>query len=274
MNIFKAFILGIIQGLTEFIPVSSTAHLLIGQELLSVPASQEIFAFLVIIQTGTILSLIVYFRNDLWRILISFIHHLKDIQQFKQMPFDARLGWYIIIATLPALFGGYLLRDALEILFNKPFLGASIRLLTAALIMFLGEIIGRNDRKLDSINWKDGLFIGIMQIIAVFPGASRSGTTISAGLFRKFERPSAARFAFLISVPVMLAAGGFEILNLFSIGGVSNILPYLVVGLISSAVVGWFAVRWLLGYLNNHSLLPFAAYCLVIGLMCLIWSIL
>ena len=274
MNFIQAFILGVIQGLTEFIPVSSTAHLLIGQELLRIPASEEVFAFLVIIQTGTILSLIIYFRDDLWNILKSFFVHLKDIKHFKSMPYDARLGWYIIIATIPALIGGYFLRDALENLFNKPFLGAAIRLITAAIIMVLGEMLGRYGKTLESVNWKDSLFIGMMQIIAVFPGASRSGTTISAGLLRKFDRPSAARFAFLISIPVMLAAGGYEILQFIGSGGISNYLPSLVIGFIVSAVVGWFAVRWLLGYLSKHSLIPFAIYCLVVGLVCFAWSIL
>jgi undecaprenyl-diphosphatase len=273
MNYLQALILGVIQGLTEFIPVSSTAHLLIGQEILKIPASEKIFAFLVIIQTGTILSLIIYFRNDLWNIIKSFFIHLKDIKQFNLMPYDARLGWYIIIATIPALIGGYLLRDALENLFTNPFLGASIRLITAAFIMFLGEYLGSSLRTLESINWKDGLFVGLMQIIAVFPGASRSGTTISAGLMRKFDRPSAARFAFLISIPVMLAAGGYEILKFMGSGGISIILPSLFIGFITSAIVGWFAVRWLLGFLSSHSLKPFAIYCLILGFICLGWSI-
>ena len=273
MNFTQALILGVIQGLTEFIPVSSTAHLLIGQELLKIPASEEIFAFLVIIQTGTILSLIIYFRNDLWNILKSFFIHLKDIKRFNSMPYDSRLGWYIIIATIPALIGGYFLRNILKELFNKPFIGAAIRLFTAAFIMVMGEILGRNSRTLESVNWKDSLFVGIMQVIAVFPGASRSGTTISAGLLRKFDRPSAARFAFLISIPVMLAAGGYEILQFIGSGGISNYLPSLMIGFITSAVVGWFAVRWLLGYLSKHSLIPFAIYCLVVGLVCFAWSI-
>ncbi|MFC2064926.1 undecaprenyl-diphosphatase UppP [Chloroflexota bacterium] len=273
MNYIQALILGVIQGLTEFIPVSSTAHLLIGQELLRIPASEEIFAFLIIIQTGTILSLIIYFRDDLWKIIKSFFLHLKDIKQFNIMPNDARLAWYIILATIPALIGGYFLRDALGNLFNKPFLGAGIRLITASVIMATGEFLGKYRRTLESVNWKDALIVGIMQIIAVFPGASRSGTTISAGLLRNFDRQSAARFAFLISVPVMLAAGGFEMMQLFGSGDISHILPFLAIGFVSSAVVGWFAVRWLLGYLSKHSLIPFAVYCLVAGLTCFIWSI-
>jgi len=273
MNFYHALILGVIQGLTEFIPVSSTAHLLIGQELLKIQASEEVFAFLVIIQTGTILSLIVFFRSDLWSIVKSLFIHLKDLKHFDSMPFEARMGWYIVIATIPALLGGFLLHNALEDLFSQPFIGASIRLITAATIMTLGEFLGNSNRTLDSINWKDSLFIGIMQIIAIFPGASRSGTTISAGLMRKFDRPSAARFAFLISVPVMLAAGGYEIMKFLGSGGFSSILPSLVIGFITSAVVGWFAVRWLLGFLSNHSLKPFAIYCLVLGLVCLAISI-
>ena len=273
MTIFQAITLGVIQGLTEFIPVSSTAHLLIGQELLRIPSSHEIFAFLVIIQTGTILSLVIYFRSDLWKILRAFTSHIKDFKQIRSIPFEAQLGWYIILATIPALIAGYLLRDALEELFSKPFLGASIRLLAAAVIMVLGELLGKHSRKLDSLNWKDGLFVGLMQVIAVFPGASRSGTTISAGLLRNLDRSSAARFAFLISVPVMLAAGGYEILQLIGLEGISSYIPSLIIGFLTSAIVGWFAVRWLIGYLSKHSLYPFALYCLIIGLGCFAWSI-
>lgn len=274
MNPLQALILGIVQGLTEFIPVSSTAHLLIGQELLKIPSSHEIFAFLVIIQTGTILSLIIFFRKDFGKILRSFLSHIQDFKHISSIPVEAQLGWYIILATIPTLIGGYLLRDALEDLFSQPFLGASIRLLAAAIIMFSGETIGKYTRHLETITWKDGLFVGLMQVIAVFPGASRSGTTISAGLMRNLDRSSAARFAFLISVPVMLAAGGYEIIQLIGIDNLSNYLPSLFTGFLTSAVVGWFAVRWLVGYLSKHSLYPFSIYCLIIGLGCLVWSFL
>ena len=120
------------------------------------------------------------------------------------------------------------------------------------------------------MTWLDALVVGLFQVLAVFPGASRSGSTISGGMFRGFDRPSAARFAFLISVPVMLAAGAYEMLDVMSMPDLSSFLPPLMVGFVTAAVVGWFAIRWLLAYLNRCSLYVFAAYCAVVGALCLI----
>lgn len=274
MNFIQALILGIIQGLTEFLPVSSTAHLLIGQKLLDIPSNDATFSFLVIIQLGTILSLMIYFRSELWNIIQAVLSNLKKIAKFQSLPFDARLGWYILLATIPALIAGLLFKDLLKKLFVNPFLEASIRLLSAAILMVLGEKLGNHTRDLKSIDSKDGIFIGLMQVIAVFPGASRSGTTISAGLLRNLDRPSAAKFSFLMSVPVMLAAGLYESINLFNNPFISQILPSIIVGFIAATVVGWFAVRWFMGYLSKNSLYKFAIYCFSIGLICLIFSIL
>jgi undecaprenyl-diphosphatase len=273
MKLFQALILGVIQGLTEFLPVSSTAHLLIGQKLLGIPANDSVFSFLVIIQLGTILSLIIYFRSDLWKIALSLLTNLKRLKNFHSLPLDARLGWYIILATVPALIAGLLFKDMLEKLFANQFLEASIRLLTAAFLMILAEKLGKHSRSLESITWKDGIIIGLMQVIAVFPGASRSGTTISAGLLRNFDRPSAAKFSFLMSVPVMVAAGAYETIKLFQNPGISQILPSILIGFIAATLVGWLAVRWFMGYLSKNSLYKFAFYCLTIGLLCLIISI-
>jgi undecaprenyl-diphosphatase len=272
MNPIQAILLGVIQGLTEFLPVSSTAHLLIGQKLLGIPSSAAIFSFLTIIQLGTLLSLIVYFRSDLWKIILAALSNLRGLKEFSGLPFDARLGWLIVIATVPALIAGVLLKDLVQQLFANPLLEASIRLLTVSVIMALAELIGKHSRKLDSMTWFDSLFIGLLQIIAVFPGSSRSGTTISAGLMRNFDRPSAARFAFLMSVPVMLAAGAYESLSLIKIPGLAQLLPSLLIGFVVAALVGWVAIRWFMGYLNKHSLHPFAVYCLVVGLICLFFT--
>jgi undecaprenyl-diphosphatase len=266
MNISHAFLLGIIQGLTEFIPVSSTAHLLIGQQLLGIPSSDNMFSFLVIVQLGTIVSLVVYFWKDL----------LKLVKAFFAKPFstqDNKLGWYIIIATIPALLAGYLLKSAVEALFKTPLLEAAIRLLITAIVLALAEWLGKRNRLLEKMTWLDALLIGIAQVLAIFPGASRSGTTISTGMARGLDRPSAARFAFLMSVPVMLAAGGYQILDVLKMSNLSSFLPVLAIGFVIAAIVGWLAVRWLLGYLIKHSLYLFAAYCAVIGAASLVFAL-
>ena len=263
MTIFHAFILGIIQGLTEFIPVSSTAHLLIGQQLFNIPADNTMFSFLVIIQLGTLISLFAFY----WKDLLSIVKATFDIR--RSTP-ERNLGIYIMVATIPALLVGYLLRDAVGVLFETPLLQASIRLFSAAILLTLAELLTRKNRTLESMTWLDALIIGLFQIIAVFPGASRSGSTISAGLFRGFDRVSAARFAFLMSVPVMLAAGGYEMLDVIQMPNLSQFLPLLAVGFVTAAVVGWFAIKWLIDYLSKRSLYVFAGYCAIVGTICFV----
>ena len=258
MTIIHAFLLGIIQGLTEFIPVSSTAHLLIGQKLLGVPADDATVSFLVIVQLGTIVSLIIFYGKDLLHLVTAFFARPFSTQENK-------LAWYIIIATIPALVAGYLLKDAIETLLKQPMLEASIRLFLAAILLTLAESLTRKNRSLESMTWLDALIVGLFQVIAVFPGASRSGSTIAGGMFRSFDRPSAARFAFLMSVPVMLAAGGFETLDVLKMPDLGQFISLLAVGFITAAIVGWFTIKWLIDYLSKHSLYVFAAYCAVIG---------
>jgi undecaprenyl-diphosphatase len=223
------------------------------------------FSFLVLVQIGTIVSLLIYFWNELLTILIETLQNLGGLRDFKSLPENAKMGWYILIATIPALLAGYLLKDAVEALFRLPLLQASIRLFAAAILLTLAEWLTKKDRQLESMTWLDALVVGLFQIIAVFPGASRSGSTISGGMFRNFDRPSAARFAFLMSVPVMLAAGAYELLDVVRMPGLAEFLPALTVGFITAAVVGWLAVRWLLHYLAGHSLYIFSAYCAIVG---------
>jgi undecaprenyl-diphosphatase len=268
MTLFYAFLLGIIQGLTEFIPVSSTAHLLIGQTLLGLPADSAMFSFLVIVQLGTLVSLFIFYWQDLLKIAQAVLRFLPSITKPRNtwnLTPDTWLGLYILLATIPALLAGYLLRDAVETLFRQPLLQAATRLFSAAILLTLAESLTKKNRQLDSMTWLDALIVGLFQIIAVFPGASRSGSTISGGMFRGFDRPSAARFAFLMSVPVMLAAGTYELLDVLQMPGLGAFLPPLAVGFVSAAIVGWFAIRWLITYLGRHSLYVFAVYCAIVG---------
>jgi undecaprenyl-diphosphatase len=153
----------------------------------------------------------------------------------------------------------------------NPPIEASIRLFTAA-FDDSGGVFWETHAIPDNMNWIDALFIGVMQILSVFPGASRSGTTISAGLFRGFDRPSAARFAFLMSVPVMVAAGLYEFIDVIKMPDLTSFLPVLAVGFITAAVVGWLAIKWLMNYLSQHSLYIFAGYCAVMGSLVLIYG--
>lgn len=272
MTLLQALLLGIIQGLTEFIPVSSTAHLLIGQILLGLPAGPAMFSFLVIVQLGTLVSLFVFYWQDLLKIAQAVLQFLPSIPKGRDawnLTSDTLLGFYILLATVPALLAGYLLRDAVETFFRQPLLQAATRLFSAAILLALAETLTQKKRKLEAMTWPDALVIGLFQILAVFPGASRSGSTISGGMLRGFDRPAAARFAFLMSVPVMLAAGAYELLDVLQMPDLSGFLLPLGVGFVSATVFGWLAIRWLIGYLSKRSLYVFAIYCAAAGILSL-----
>jgi len=271
MTLIHALLLGIIQGLTEFIPVSSTAHLLIGQALLNIPSGDKIFSFNVIIQLGTVLAMLIFFWKDLWSILQAFflgIWHKKPFETH-----DSLVGWLVIVATIPALVVGFLLKDVMEKLFSNPILIAAIRLLITAGLLGVVEYLGTHKRKLESVSWMDAIVIGFFQVLAIFPGASRSGSTIAGGLLRGFDRPSAARMAFLMSAPILTAAGAYEALKVIQMPGTREFLPFLAVGFITAGIVGWFALRWLMKFLRDHSIYLFAGYCAVVGMICLAFSL-
>jgi undecaprenyl-diphosphatase len=268
MNLFHAFLLGIIQGLTEFIPVSSTAHLLIAEKILNVPSDDKTFAFSVIIQLGTVFALLVFFWKDIWKIAKAFFLGIKHRKPYENL--DARLGWLVIIATIPALIVGFLMKDVLQGMFEDPLLLAAVRLLVTSILLFFVEYFDRRTRTLESATWLDALSVGLFQILSLFPGASRSGTTIAGGMVRGFDRPSAARFAFLMSGPILLAAGAYQILKVIEMTGTRDLLPYLIVGFVTAAVVGWLSIKWLISYVSRHSLSVFAIYCAVVGFILLI----
>jgi len=272
MTFLHAFLLGIIQGLTEFIPVSSTAHLLIGQVLLGIPSSNgRMFSFNVIIQLGTVLALLLFFWKDIWVIVQAFflgIWHKKPFETY-----DALAGWLVIVATIPALIVGFLLKDFMDTLFSNPILIAGVRLLLSAMLLAVVEYFGRHERSLESASWMDALVVGIFQILSIFPGASRSGSTIAGGIIRGFDRPSAARLAFLMSAPILIAAGAYESFRVIQMPGTTAFLPYLVAGFTAAAVVGWLSIKWLLGFLQKHSLYVFSGYCAIVGLICMVISL-
>lgn len=269
MNLWQSLFLGLVQGLTEFIPVSSTAHLLITQRLLGLQASDAMFSFLVLVQLGTLVSLFIFYGRDFWEIGLALWNSLRA-PRGAPLAQDAQLGLYLLLATLPALAAGWLLKDLVQALFSNPLQEAGIRLLTAAGLMGLAELLGKRLRSLKEMTGVDALIIGLFQVIAVFPGASRSGTTISGGLLRGFNRAAAARFAFLLSAPVMLAAGAYEMLDVLRMPGLGNFLPLLAVGFVSAAFSGWVAIRWFIHYLEKRSLWAFALYCLLVGLLSLL----
>jgi undecaprenyl-diphosphatase len=272
MTFFQALILGIVQGLTEFLPISSSAHLVIVPYLFGwdIPADVA-FVFDVLVQMGTLVAVIAYFWKDLVVIASGFLSALWQRQPFKTAP--ARLGWYIILATLPAVVIGMLLKDLVEQAFDSPVAVAFFLLLTA-LLLFIAEKLGKRNVKMSGMGWVDSLVVGFFQALALFPGISRSGATITGGMLRGLDRPSAARFSFLISIPALLGAGLIATLDLFDIPDFTAQLPTLIVGFVSAAIVGYLAIRWLLGYLTHRSLYVFAVYCVALAAVVLLVTLL
>jgi len=268
MSIWQSIILGAIQGLTEFLPISSSGHLVIVPHLLGWRFSeQQTFVFDVLVQWGTLLAVIVYYWNDLIRILVGFVQALLARRPFGTQ--DARLGWYLILATIPAVVIGLFLKDTVQSAFSSLRATAGFLLLTAV-ILVAAEVVGHRRRAFADIGWRDALWIGMAQVISLLPGVSRSGSTMAGAMTRDLGRPAAARFSFLMSVPVMLGAGTLALLDLARMPDVGALLPPLLAGFVTAALFGYVAIRWLISYLSGHSLYVFAVYCTLAGLLILI----
>jgi undecaprenyl-diphosphatase len=271
MSYFQAILLGILQGLTEFLPVSSSGHLVLFPWLLGWQLDPQVeFAFDILVQVGTILAVILYFWRDL--LLISWETFTALAQGKPFASSQARLGWWILLGTLPAGFLGLLLKDFFEQFFSSPFFVILFLFVTAALL-FTAEFLFRRQvapRSLEKLTWQDALTVGFAQVVAILPGVSRSGSTITAGLVRGLDRNSAARYSFLLSIPIMLAAGLIGSLDLLALPNFSNALAPILLGMIVSAIVGFAAIHWFLGFLRTRSLIPFALYCIGFASLCLV----
>jgi undecaprenyl-diphosphatase len=261
VSTLHAIVLGVVQGLTEFVPVSSTAHLRIVPAFLGWgdPGS----AFTAVVQLGTMVAVLIFFRADLWRIARAWLEALRD--RSRQGELDVRMGWYIILGTIPISIFGLAFKNPIETG------GRSLYLIGAALIV-LGFVLlwaerrSTRDRELGDIRRRDGVLIGIAQALALVPGVSRSGATISAGLFLGFDRESAARYSFLLSIPAVLLSGLFEFAEVLT-GHTKNhtSVGSLAVATVLAFFVGYASIAFLLRYLTTHSTRVFVAYRVVLG---------
>ena len=270
MTFLQAIILGIVQGLTEFIPVSSSGHLVLVPHFLGWQfAREQGFIFDVLVQWGTLFSVFIYFRKDLTVIGTAFLQGIVQRKPFVDP--DSRMGWYLILATLPAVVFGLLGKDLIEHAFASARMTGYFLFLTAILLV-IAETMGRRNRSMEEITWLDSLLIGFSQVLALLPGVSRSGATIAGGMTRHLDRSAAARFSFLMSVPVMLGAGVLALKDLAELPAVHDFLLPLLAGFLAALISGYIAIRWLIAYLSKHSLYVFAVYCTVLGLIVLLTS--
>jgi len=263
MSIFEAIVLGIVQGLTEFLPISSSGHLRI------VPAffgwEDPGTAFTAVIQLGTMAAVLLYFRTDLWNIARAWVREIR--LPYKQRSRDANLGWFIILGTIPICVFGFLFRNQIEDGARSLYLIGAM-LIAFSFVMLIADRLGSQARPIEHLNARDGLWIGLAQALALIPGVSRSGATISAGLLRGFDRAAAARYSFLLSVPAVVISGLFEARHIGGEGSV-GLAPTLIATLLAFAS-GYAAIAWLLRYLATHNLTIFIAYRIPLGVLVLV----
>ncbi len=258
-DLLKAVVLGVIQGLTEFLPISSSAHLRIFPELFG--WGDPGAAFTAVIQVGTELAVLIYFRHDIWRIGMAWGRSLFRPEYRGTL--DARMGWYIIVGSLPIVVLGVLLKDIIESDFRNLWI-IGTTLIVLGVVLGIADRIGRTDRPLGKLGLKDAVLMGLAQALALIPGVSRSGATISMGRFLGFEREAATRFAFLLAIPAVVGAGLFQ---LKEIPGGENTYGWgpTITATVVSFVVGYAAIAWLLRYVSTRSYTPFVVYRIVLG---------
>ncbi|MDF1499362.1 MAG: undecaprenyl-diphosphatase UppP [Anaerolineales bacterium] len=264
MNLIQALILGAVQGATEFLPISSSGHLVLVPWLLGWDFDPKAaFVFDVLVQWGTIVAVIGYFWRDLFALARAWLVGLWKRQPFADP--QSRLAWLLLLATLPAAVLGLLLKSTVENTFGQP-LTVSFFLLVTAGLLYFAERGSRPFKSMSILTWSDSLWIGMAQALSLFPGISRSGATISGGLFRGLEREQAARFSFLLSVPAMLGAGLIALIDLSNASNAMDQAAPLLVGFLAAIVTGWIAIHWLLRFLQHRRLYIFSIYCTVVAL--------
>ena len=263
MSIPQAALLGFIQGATEFLPISSSGHLVLIPWLLGWEFEPQFaFIFDVLVQWGTILSLVIYFGKDLYRLVQAPLQRLRS-RPYEEL--DMRLALLIAYATIPAVVLGLLLKEIVESTFSSH-LAVFAFLVVTALLLFIGERLGKQENRIRELSNTNAVIIGCFQALALFPGISRSGSTISGGMLRGLKRPDAARFAFLMAIPAMLGAGLVALIDLSMLERPFTHFGPLAVGFLVAFLIGLGAIHVLLRFLERNSLRIFMLYCLGIGI--------
>jgi undecaprenyl-diphosphatase len=266
MSWWQVVVLAVVQGLTEFLPVSSSGHLAIVSRIFF--AQDAGASFTAVSQLGTEIAVLVYFARDIVRIVRAWFNGLLVTAHRNA---DYRLGWYVIIGTIPICILGWVFKDEIRSGVRNLWVIATALVVFSAVIA-LAERLGRQSRHVDELTWRDAIAVGVAQTLALVPGVSRSGATISAGLFLGLERELAARFGFLLAIPAVFASGLFSLPDAFHpvLEGMSATGPQLLVATVIAFVVGLAAVAWLLRFLVRHSMYWFVGYRIAVGVCVLI----
>jgi undecaprenyl-diphosphatase len=265
MDYLDAVVLGIVEGLTEFLPVSSTGHLTIVEKWLGLDvAAKDVTGFTAVIQMGAIAAVVLYFAKDIWRIAIGWLRGLVHAEYRGSL--DHRMGWYVIVGTIPIGVVAVLAKDFIKGDLRALWVVAGALIVWSA-VMLLAERVGRQTRGEKELGMRDAIVVGLVQVVALVPGVSRSGATISAGLLRDLDRVAATRLSFFLSIPALLAAGVYELKDATS-GDISG--GQLLVGTVVSFVVAYASVAWLLRFVAHHSIGKFVPYRLALGVVLLV----
>ncbi len=263
MSWLEAILLGILQGLTEFLPISSSAHLAIAPQLFGLADPGA--SFTAVTQIGTEAAVIVFFAKDIWRIASTWLRSLFRPELRGHL--DARMGWYIIIGTVPIAIAGVAFESTIQTSFRNLWL-IGTTLVVFGLILGLADRIGRRDLPLQRLTFRDAVLYGLAQTLALVPGVSRSGASISMGLFLGYTREAATRYAFLLAIPAVVASGLFQLPDVSA--SAEPGMAKTVVATAVAFVVGYVVIGWLLRYLRTHSFLPFVVYRVALGALVLV----
>lgn len=273
MSIIEAIILGIVQGLSEFLPISSSAHLTLTGKLMNVVSQdhpEQWTAFIAVIQLGTLLAVLIYFRKEIINITSNFLRdNIKGRLKYTDQSFGSKLGWLIIAGTVPIVIIGFGFKDLIEGAFTKNLIVISGSLIFFAIILAVSEKVADHKKDMKDLTILNSVLIGIAQAFALIPGASRSGTTITGGLFIGLKRSDAARYSFLLSIPSVLASGLLELYRALPFLDFSMMIN-LLSATIASAISGYFAIDFLINYLKKHSTFIFIFYRAILGLLIII----
>ncbi len=265
MSVWRAILLGILQGFTEFLPVSSSGHLVIVPHLLGWEDPGLVLN--VMLHLGSLVAIVLYFWTDLWQLVAA---ALQSLQRRTLVDPAARVAWMLAVATIPGAVIGFLLEDFFEQLFGMPLAAAGF-LLGTSLLIVLSERLGSRQRLMTTLSWLEAVVIGFAQALAIVPGLSRSGTTISAGMLLGLRREDATRFSFLLAVPIVLGSGLYQVAKL-ALGGPgpqTASLPVMFAGMLAAGLAGYLAIAGLLAYVRRHSLIPFAIYTALLAILVL-----
>ncbi|MHB8771418.1 MAG: undecaprenyl-diphosphatase UppP [Syntrophales bacterium] len=273
MNIFESIILGIIQGITEFLPISSTGHLTLAGRLMGLISDahpEQWTSFIAVIQLGTLASILVYFRDDIRNIVTAFSKEsLWERRRYREQSLNSRLGWLILIGTLPVVVVGLLFKAEIEGVLTKNLYVIAASLIILALVLAFAEKVASHKKQIAQVGVLDALVVGIAQAFALIPGSSRSGTTLTGGLLMGMNREAAARFSFLLSIPAIFASGILELyeatrLGIDSLGAVNYVVATVV-----SGISGYCAIDFLLKYLRKNTTFLFVYYRIALGALIL-----